>query len=56
MIHRCAWCGKETTAEDGVAPVGAVSDGICEDCRERFFPGVSAGDPRAARLNLGGEA
>lgn len=44
MIHRCAWCGKETSAEDGVAPVGAVSDGICEECRRRCFPGIPAGE------------
>jgi hypothetical protein len=36
MIHRCAWCKRITAPEDGRAPVGEITDGICPECAEKL--------------------
>ena len=47
MIRICAWCYRVRTNRQAWLPIAhfipsdasfAVSHGICEDCRERYFP------------------
>jgi hypothetical protein len=50
MIANCAWCHRELHPEDGREPVGATSDGICDECRSRYFPGAPVSLPPAGHL------
>ena len=35
----CAWCKKELGEKEGLKE-GEVSHGMCQDCREKHFPGL----------------
>lgn len=35
----CAWCQKEMGEKEGLKE-GEKSHGICENCREKHFPGL----------------
>lgn len=42
LKHECAWCGQHT---GGPADAKKVSHGICQPCKDKFFPGVGSKKP-----------
>lgn len=42
LKQECAWCGQHT---GGPADAKKVSHGICQPCKDKFFPGVGSKKP-----------
>lgn len=56
MRHRCAWCRSEIASEDGIVPIGAISDGICPACLARYFPKLQRAPAAALPASAAGHA
>ena len=49
MKVACAWCGKDMDEKDGRGVEG-TSHGICEECVNKHFPGMTVPEPSAFKV------